>query len=69
MKLEDEFRLYDYAQQANSVKMVVNWLVAAVNAHVAKGRAENKADVEQYPEKVIHQMELVIEKIRRGDAL
>jgi hypothetical protein len=58
VKVQDEFHLYDHAQQANSLKMVVNLLVAAVNAHVVKGRAEGKADVEEYPGKVIRQMEL-----------
>ena len=58
------FENYDYEQQANSLKMRVNWIVAAVEAHVTKGREEGKDGVEEYREKVVRQLELVIRKLR-----
>jgi hypothetical protein len=65
MKREPEFERYTYQQQANSVKMVVNWVVPAVSAHMRKGRLERTDSVSEYPDKVIRQLELVIGKLRQ----
>ena len=59
------FENYSYGQQANSLKMRVNWIVSAVDAHMRKGRAMGKDGVQDYPDKVIRQLELVIRKLRR----
>lgn len=59
------FENYSYGQQANSLKMRVNWIVGAVDAHMRKGRKERKDRVREYPGKVIRQLELVIGKLRR----
>ena len=59
------FENYSYAEQANSLKMRVNWLVGAVEAHMRKGREGGKDGVQDYPEKVIRQLELTIRKLRR----
>lgn len=64
MKREPEFERYTYQQQANSLKMIVNWIVPAVTAHMRKGRSEEKSGVPQYPSKVIRQLELVIRKLQ-----
>jgi len=58
------FENYSYGQQANSLKMRVNWVVSAVDAHTRKGRKESKTGVQEYPEKVIRQLELIIGKLR-----
>ena len=58
------FENYSYAQQANSLTMRVNWIVDAVDAHMRKGRDEDKDGVQDYPDKVIRQLELVIRKLR-----
>jgi len=58
------FENYSYAEQANSLKMRVNWIVSAVDAHVRKGRQQGKDGVQEYPRKVIQQLELVIRKLR-----
>ncbi len=58
------FENYNYSQQANSLKMRVNGIAAAVEAHTRKGRDESKSDVDEYPGKVIQQLELVIGKLR-----
>jgi hypothetical protein len=65
MKREPEFERYTYLQQANSVKMVVNWIVPAVAAHMRRGRLERKDGVSEYRDKVIRQLELVIAKLRQ----
>jgi hypothetical protein len=59
------FERYSYGQQANSLKMRVNWIVPAVAAHMRKGRQQRKNEVGQYPRKVIRQLELVIKKLAR----
>jgi hypothetical protein len=56
------FENYCYAQQANSLKMRVNWIVGAVDAHMKKGA--DKEGVQEYPGKVIQQLKLVIGKLR-----
>ena len=38
MKREPEFERYTYQQQANSLKMVVNWIVPAVSAPHDEGK-------------------------------
>ena len=58
------FENYTYSQQASSLKMRVNWIVAAVEAHTRKGREEGKVDVDEYPGKVIEQLHLVIGKLQ-----
>jgi hypothetical protein len=58
------FENYSYGQQANSLKMRVNWIVSAVDAHMRKGREQGKGSVQAYPSKVIRQLELVIRKLR-----
>ena len=63
MKKDPKFENYSYLQQANSLKMVINWIDPAVRAHMRKGRQQNKADVAKYPQKVIRQLELVIRKL------
>jgi hypothetical protein len=65
MKREAVFERYSYAQQANSLKMTINAIVPAVRAHMRKGRLTRKKDVENYPRKVIQQLELIIEKLNR----
>lgn len=57
------FENYTYAQQANSLKMRVNWLVPAVQAHMRKGRAERKVGVSEYPRAVIRQLETTIRRL------
>ncbi len=37
MKKDPVFERYSYAQQANSLKMIINWIVPAVAAHMRKG--------------------------------
>jgi hypothetical protein len=59
------FENLTYSEQANSLKMRVNWLVPAVAAHMRKGRNERKNAVPKYPDKVIRQLELVIGKLRK----
>jgi hypothetical protein len=59
------FERYNYQQQANSLKMRVNWLIPAVSAHMRKGRAQRKQGVSEYPRKVIGQLETIIRKLRR----
>jgi hypothetical protein len=59
------FERYDYKQQANSLKMRINWIVPAVSAHVRKGKNQRKAGVSAYSRKVIRQLELIIRKLRR----
>ena len=61
------FANYSYGQQANSLKMRVNWIIAAVDAHMQKGRDEGKDGVQEYPDKVIRQLELIIQKLRTMD--
>ena len=56
------FENYTYSQQASSLKMRVNWIVRAVDAHTRKGAG--KKGVREYPGKVIQQLELVIAKLR-----
>ena len=65
MKRDPVFENYSYSQQANSLKMTVNWIDSAVRAHMRKGRQQNKKDVARYPGKVIRQLELVIRKLER----
>jgi hypothetical protein len=59
------FERYTYSQQANSLKMRVNWIVSAVSAHMRKGRQQGKNGVSDYPEKVIQQLETTIGRLRR----
>ncbi len=59
------FENYSYAQQANSLKMRVNWIVPAVIADMTKGRRRNKTGVSQYPAKVIRQLETTIRRLQR----
>jgi hypothetical protein len=59
------FERYDYKQQANSLKMRINWIVPAVSAHMRKGRLQRKAGVSAYPQKVIRQLRLIITKLQR----
>jgi len=59
------FERYTYAQQANSLKMRVNWIVPAVEAHMRKGQRQSKASVSEYPDKVIRQLHLIIAKLDR----
>jgi hypothetical protein len=59
------FENLTYGQQANSLKMRVNWIVSGVNAHMRKGKQQRKTDVSRYPAKVVRQLELVIGKLRR----
>jgi hypothetical protein len=65
MKKDPVFENYSYSQQANSLKMTLNWIESAVRAHMRKGRQQNKKDVSRYPAKVIRQLELVIRKLER----
>ena len=59
------FESYDYAQQANSLKMRVNWIVPAVNAHMRKGRSQGKPNASQYPQAVIRQLETTIRRLQK----
>ena len=36
------FENYSYGQQANSLKMRVNWIVSAVDAHMRKGTGKGQ---------------------------
>ncbi len=65
MKKDPVFEHYSYAQQANSLKMTINWIVPAVVAHMRKGRLQGKADVSSYPRKVSSQLKLIISKLDR----
>ncbi len=65
MKKDPVFERYSYAQQANSLKMIINWIVPAVAAHMRKGRLQGKGGVSDYPRKVIGQLHLVISKLQR----
>lgn len=56
------FENYRYAQQADSLKMRVNWIVGAMDARMKKGA--DKEGVQEYPGKVIQQLELAIGKLR-----
>ena len=59
------FENYSYAQQANSLKMRVNWIVPAVVAHMRKGRDKKKHGVSEYPDKVIQLLETTIKRLRK----
>jgi hypothetical protein len=59
------FENYSYSQQANSLKMRINWTVSAAAAHLRKGRVERKAGVDDYQEKDIQQLETTISRLRR----
>jgi len=58
------FERYDYGEQARSLNMRVNWIVGAVDAHMRKGRQEQKDGVDEYPAKVIRHLEQIISKLR-----
>jgi len=64
MKRHPEFKDNDYSQQANSLKMTINWIPRAVRHHVVLGRQQRKKGVTEYPAKVIRQLELIIERLR-----
>ena len=55
----------DYKQQANSIKMTINWIVPAVKAHVREGKLQGKEDVDDYAAKVISQLELIVNKLKQ----
>ena len=57
------FERYTYSQQANSLKMRVNWIIPAVAAHMRKGRRLQKNGVSKYPSKVARQLRLIISKL------
>jgi hypothetical protein len=65
MKRDPVFENYDYQQQANSLKMTINWIAPAVSAHMRKGRDQGKNGVSEYPEKVVRQLQLIIAKLQR----
>ncbi len=67
MKRDPVYENYTYAQQSNSLKMVILWLPAAVAAHIRKGRAEGKPGVDQFAAKIARMLRWVadvIEQIR-----
>jgi hypothetical protein len=68
MKKESVFELYSYSQQANSLKMSINAIVPAVQAHVRNGRLNGKKNVEDYPRKVARQLQLIIQKLNNNAA-
>ncbi len=59
------FENYNYAQQANSLKMRINWIVPAVLAHMRKGRSKGESGVDQYAAKVIKQLETTIRRLQK----
>jgi hypothetical protein len=65
MKKDPVFENYSYSQQADSLKMTINWIEPAVRAHMRKGGQQRKTEVEKYPRKVIRQLELVIRKLEK----
>ena len=68
MKRDPVFENYSYAQQANSIKMVIIWLVAAVAAHVRKGYEQRKLGVSSYPKKVAAMLRWAAQKIEEMEA-
>jgi len=64
---EPVFDRYSDSQQANSLKMRVNWIVAAVAAHEVKGRKEGRRNVGMYRQRVIRHLNTIIRKLQRGD--
>lgn len=65
MKRESEFENYNYKQQADSLKMTINQILPEVKAHMRRGREQQKKGVEEYPAKIIGQLELIIKKLEK----
>jgi hypothetical protein len=63
MKRDPIFENYTYSQQANSLKMVINWVEHAVRAHVRKGEELGKNSVADYPSKVARQLRLIASRL------
>ena len=63
MKRDAVFEHYTYPQQANSVKMVINWVEPAVRAHMRKGEQLGKDAVAEYPSKVARQLRLIASRL------
>jgi len=63
MKKNPVFENYTYAQQANSLKMVINSIIPAVRAHMRKGHHLQKSEVRQYPNKVARQLRLIAARL------
>jgi hypothetical protein len=63
MKRDPVFENYSYSQQANSVKMVINWVEPAARAHMRKGAELRKDRVADYPSKVARQLRLIASRL------
>ena len=63
MKKDPVFEKYTYAQQANSLKMIINWIIPAVRAHIRKGTQQQKSMVQQYPSKVARHLRLIASRL------
>ena len=63
LKKDPVFENYTYAQQANSLKMVINWVLPAVRAHMRKGLQLRKAHVPEYAGKVARHLRLIAARL------